>query len=150
MVEIRITKEIGNYEPRFVGPFTIRQTICLGVAVPACYFIYKWLTPIVTSDIAGFFCFFPGAAAALMGWVKPYGMHTEKFIRSVFVNQLLAPSHRAYKIENQHEQAEQKQQEANDAEKKAELERKYKGHPIRKRKEMPKQVKYKRSPEAIL
>lgn len=41
MVEMRITKEIGNYKPRVVGPLTFRQLVCVGLAAPACYFIYK-------------------------------------------------------------------------------------------------------------
>ena len=108
MVEMRITKEIGNYKPRVVGPLTFRQLICVGIAAPFCYFIYKYLSPHVTRDLAGFFCILPAAVAALFGWYHPYGMNTEEFIRSVFVNIFLAPSHRKYKTENQFELIEEK------------------------------------------
>lgn len=103
MVEMRITKEIGNYKPRVVGPLNFRQLICVGIAAPACYFIYKYLSPHITRDLAGFFCILPAAVAGLFGWYHPYGMNTEQFIRSVFVNIFLAPSHRKYKTENQFE-----------------------------------------------
>lgn len=108
MVEMRITKEIGNYKPRVVGPLTFRQLVCVGIAAPFCYFIYKFLSPHVTRDLAGFFCILPAAVAALFGWYHPYGMNTEEFIRSVFVNIFLAPSHRKYKTENQFELIEEK------------------------------------------
>ena len=104
MVEMRITKEIGNYKPRVVGPLNFRQLVCVGIAAPVCYFIYMYLSPQITRDLAGFFCILPAAVAGLFGWYHPYGMNTEQFIRSVFVNIFLAPSHRKYKTENQFEQ----------------------------------------------
>lgn len=103
MVEMRITKEIGNYKPRVVGQLTFRQLVCVGLAAPACYFIYKYLSPHITRDLAGFFCILPAAVAGLFGWCHPYGMNTESFIRSVFINIFLAPSHRKYKTKNQFE-----------------------------------------------
>ncbi len=108
MIEIRITKELGNYEPKFVGPFTLRQLICVVVGVPVCFLIYSKLSPILTSDIAGFFCVFPAALAVLIGWIKPYGMKMEKFIQSMFINMVIAPANRKYRTENIHEQLIQK------------------------------------------
>lgn len=104
MIEIRITKELGNYEPKFVGPFTLRQLICVVVGVPICFFIYSKLSPILTPDVAGFFCIFPAAIAVFIGWIKPYGMKTEKFIQSMFINMVVAPANRKYMTKNVHEQ----------------------------------------------
>lgn len=103
MLEIRVTKEIRDFEPKVIGPFTFRQLICLGIGSPIVYFILKYFSPIVTVDIAAFFCFPVAALAYLIGWYEPYGMKTEKFIRSIFVNRILAPSHRKYKTVNAHE-----------------------------------------------
>ena len=99
-IEIEITKEIGNYEPKFIGPLTIRQTGCLAVAVPICILIYITLSPVLTGDVAGFFCMIPAAFAAAFGWLKPYGMKTEEFLRYVFINTLVAPCNRKYIIDN--------------------------------------------------
>lgn len=99
-IEIEITKEIGNYEPKFVGPLTIRQTACLSVAVPVCILIYITLSPVLTGDVAGFFCIIPAAFAAAFGWLKPYGMKAEEFLRSVFINTMVAPCNRKYIIDN--------------------------------------------------
>lgn len=103
MIEIRVTKELGNYEPKLVGPLTIRQVICLIIGLPCCYLIYRVLSPVMTKDIAGFFCMIPAAVAGAFGWAKPYGMKTEKFIKATFVNMVLAPSNRRYKTKNVHE-----------------------------------------------
>lgn len=101
MIEIRITKEIGDYDPKFVGPFSLRQTVCLVVGGIVCYYIYNVISPILTKDIAGFFCMIPAGIALLVGWVKPYGMRTEAFVQSIFTNIVLAPTNRKYKTVNQ-------------------------------------------------
>lgn len=103
MIEIRVTKEIGNYKPKLIGPFTMRQVICLLVGVPVCVFIYKFTSPYLPSDIPGFLCFIPGGLAYLFGWYEPYGMPTERFLQSIAVNILMAPSNRPFKIKNTHE-----------------------------------------------
>ena len=50
-----------------------------------------------------FFCFIPAGIAYAFGWARPYGMKMEQFLRSVFVNRFLAPTHRKYKCRNVHE-----------------------------------------------
>ena len=100
-IEIEMTKEIGNYEPKFIGPLTIRQTVSLSIAAPICILIYVTLSPVLTGDVAGFFCIVPAAVAAAFGWLKPYGMKTEEFVRSVFINIVVAPSNRKYIITNE-------------------------------------------------
>lgn len=102
-IEIRINKEIGDYEPKLLGPLTARQTVCVAIATPVCIYIYKYLAPILTGDVAGFFVMIPAVIAYLFGWPKPYGMRTEKFFQSIFVTTLLAPANRPYKTENHHE-----------------------------------------------
>jgi hypothetical protein len=149
MVEIRITKEIGNYDPKFLGPFTLRQTICVVIAAPICYFIYNTFSPVMTPDAAGFFCAIPGAIAALFGWIRPYGMRTEKFIQSVFINMVIAPSHRKYKTVNEHEEL-LKKHDAEDWEAQLEaIPKTREGRKQRKALLRTQKKKYKRSSEAI-
>ena len=100
-IEIEMTKEIGNYEPKFIGPLTIRQTVSLSIAAPICILIYITLSPVLSGDVAGFFCIVPAAVAAAFGWLKPYGMKTEEFVRSVFINTVVAPCNRKYIITNE-------------------------------------------------
>lgn len=103
MIEIRVTKEIRDFEPKVIGPFTFRQLACLAVGAPICYVILKYFSPIITMDLAAFLCVPVAALAYLIGWYEPYGMKTEQFIRSIFVTRLLAPSARKYKTVNAHE-----------------------------------------------
>lgn len=99
-IEVPITKEITEYEPNLIGPFTFRQCICIAFCAPSCYFIIKYLSPYITTSVAMYFCFLPAAVAYLFGWAKPYGMRIEKFIKSVFVTRILAPQNRKYKTAN--------------------------------------------------
>lgn len=100
MIEIQINKDVGSYEAKFVGPFTMRQTICVAIAAPICWAIYKFMSPLVSGDVAGFMIAIPAGIAWLFGWTKPYGMRPEKFIRSIFINMVLAPANRKYKTNN--------------------------------------------------
>lgn len=97
MIEIRINKDVGSYEAKFIGPFTMRQSITLLIALPICYGIYYFVSPLLGVDAAGFLICIPASVAVLFGWIKPYGMPMEKFIRTAWVNNVLAPSRRKYK-----------------------------------------------------
>lgn len=103
MIEIRITKEISDYEPKLFGPLTLRQSVCVAAGAPFCYLIVRYLGPILTTEVAMFFCFIPAGIAYAFGWARPYGMKMEQFLRSVFVNRFLAPTRRKYKCKNVHE-----------------------------------------------
>lgn len=103
MIDIRIPKEIRQYEAKFVGPFTMRQTICVSAGLTICILIYNVLKPFVSRDLMMFFLLLPAAAIFLFGWVKPYGMRFEQFFFSAFINNFIAPKKRKYVIVNQYE-----------------------------------------------
>lgn len=102
MLEVPITKEITEFEPKLIGPFTTRQSVCLFFAVPVGYFIIRYLQPILGWDLAAVMLFFPAGICYLIGWCKPYGMRMERFLKDVFVNRFLAPTNRKYKTQNTH------------------------------------------------
>lgn len=104
-IEIRINKDVGSYQAKFMGPFTMRQTVCVAIAAPFCWGIYFGLSPILTTDIAGFLVFIPATIAAMFGWLKPFGMPMERFLKSVFITMFLAPACRKYVTVNRHESA---------------------------------------------
>lgn len=99
-IEIKIPKEIRKYEAKAVGPFTLRQLICLLICMPICVGLFILVKPYVGIDIAGFVVILPAGVGWLFGWYKPYGMKFEKYMQTVFVNSFLAPRKRLYKTEN--------------------------------------------------
>lgn len=101
-VEIRITRELSDYSPKFVGPLTARQTLCVVPAGAVIYLMYSQLRPYLPVDVIGFMCLVPAAIAWAFGWARPYGMRTEVFLRSIFITMFLAPATRKYKMTNRY------------------------------------------------
>ena len=103
MIERYITKDVGSFQTKFLGPFTFRQTVCLTLSAPICWSIYKYLSPVLSTDLTGFLIFIPASIAVAVGWLRPYGMPVEKFLKSVIISMVLAPRDRKYRTVNQHE-----------------------------------------------
>ena len=93
-------KDIGQYEPKFIGPFTLRQSISLGIGAALCFVV-------CTSGISGgidatslfMICFSVMIPFFIFGWVKPYGMRIEEFIKEFYVYHYLSPHIRPYETE---------------------------------------------------
>lgn len=100
MIEIKMPKEINKYEAKAVGPFTLRQLICLFICLPLCVGTFLLLNPYIGPDIAGFFVLPIAGVGYLFGWYKPYGMRFEKYLQTMFICSFLAPTKRLYKTEN--------------------------------------------------
>ncbi len=97
MIEIRINKDVGAYEPKLISVFTARQTLSLLIAAPFCYGIYRLAAPLgVPTDVVGFLCFIPAIIGFLFGWYKPFGLPLERFLRTAFISIFVAPTHRKY------------------------------------------------------
>lgn len=99
-IEIKIPKEINQYEAKAVGPFTLRQFFSLAACLPFCIGLFLLTKPYIGVDMAGFVAMVPGGVAYLFGWCKPYGMRFEVYMKTTFVNAFLAPRKRLYKTEN--------------------------------------------------
>ena len=141
MVEIRITRELGDFTPKFIGPFTLRQCICIFLGAIPCYLFYTQLKDYLPIDAIGFLCMIPAGIAAAFGWFKPYGMKMEIYLRSVFVTMFLAPATRRYRGPN-HLEALFAKIEAAEKEYQEEISGK------KRKKKQAKPPKYKRSPLA--
>lgn len=141
-IEMKIPKEINKYEAKAVGPFTLRQLICLLICLPICVGLFILVKPYVGVDLAGFIVIAPASVGWLFGWCKPYGMKFEKYMQTVFINSFLAPTKRLYKTENYYANI---LKEIAKEEEVAELELLSQG----KKKKAHKKKKYKRSKLAI-
>ena len=100
MIEVHIPKDLDHYEAKFFGPFTLRQSICILIAVPLGILLFNATKGELGRTTAGYICLLPATIAFLFGWLKPFGMKFELFLRSVFINTVLAPSKRKYKTTN--------------------------------------------------
>ncbi len=98
-IEIKVTKELGNFEPKFIGPFTARQSIIFGTCGAAAIGLYKIASTFLPGSMAWYACL-PPAGIALLFNTPFYGMRFEQFLQSIFVNVFLAPTNRRYRSEN--------------------------------------------------
>ena len=89
-------KDIKNYEPKILGPLTLRQLVCLGISlsygIPFVLFTHG---DIVVRIMVGLALMVP---VLLCGWFKVYNEPFEKFIKIIVKNKFLKPVKRKYKI----------------------------------------------------
>lgn len=96
-------KDIGNYEPKFIGPFTIR-VFCftvVGVLIGGIvgFFIYSYSLGEADTITIAVFPVIIAAAFALFGKAKPYGMKAEDYLKQTYLYRIQSPPVRAYKTE---------------------------------------------------
>lgn len=96
MLEIEMSKDIKNFEPKIIGPFTLRQIICsligFSYGIPI-FFILGG--DIVVRIMVTLFLMVP---AFLCGFLKVYNEPFEKFIKIIIKNKFIKPAKRKYKI----------------------------------------------------
>lgn len=101
MIEVQMSKDIKEYEPKIIAFFTRRQVICIIIA--ACYAIplyflldYLELEISVSIPIVGVSLL----PAIVCGWVKMYGMPFETFFFKCILPSLFYPTKRRYEDKN--------------------------------------------------
>lgn len=101
MIEIKVPKDIQEFEPTLIGPFTTRTLICAIAVVALTYGGYMAEKAIGIEDPVSVpvFCLL-AIPPALIGWVRIYGMHFEKFAGKAIRENFIAPAKRLYKVEN--------------------------------------------------
>lgn len=98
-IEVKIPKEV-KFEPRIVGPFTLRQTICVTGLAGCCIPVYVFTNKLIGMDLSLLLCMIVSVPWAAFGWFTMYGQPFEKFIKTIFISTFLSPSKRLYKTEN--------------------------------------------------
>lgn len=99
MGDIEIPRDIRRYESKFIGPFTTRQAIFFAIAAGLVLLIFNSFKDYLNNDLLFGICFFAATPAILFGFLKPYGMTLEKFLRTAFICNILAPKNRLYRSE---------------------------------------------------
>lgn len=103
MIEGEILNDIKGYEPKFIGPLTLRQTACIGLATITSLPIGFLTGQVFINEIAITIGGIVGVPFMICGFWKPYGIPFEKFAKQFIKMQILAPKNRKYKTENYYE-----------------------------------------------
>lgn len=96
MIEIEIPKDISKYEAKLVASFTTRQVACLVIAGAITVPTFLALGKVAPRDVCSIVVLLEAIPFVLLGWIKPYGMNFEQFIRTAFISNVLAPKKRKY------------------------------------------------------
>lgn len=125
MLQVEMSKDIREYEPRIIGPFTKRQSLLIVIGVVISTSI-AFILPIPSFYIkliiasCGVFPF------VMCGWIDMQGMHFEQFLLYILKNSILTPSIRRYKSENAYRAAVEAEDAAEQPQKKQKKKRRKK------------------------
>ena len=100
MIEIEIPSDIKEFEPKFIGPFSIRQAVCIAGVVITSVVGYLLLDQFFDNGIRVILPLILDLPWILIGYYKPYGMKFEEYFLSQLQTSILAPKKRLYKTEN--------------------------------------------------
>jgi hypothetical protein len=99
-IEAQVPKDIRVYKSKVLGPFTLRQVICLAVAIAVDCILYFGIFSVFNLSInflvyAVIFVDLPIFAFT----VEPLGLPMEQYLHKVLLKQLLAPTRRKIKTQ---------------------------------------------------
>ena len=104
-IEREIPKDINKYKAKFLGPLTVRQTVCFVPAAIIGIGFVMLTKDVLPQDVCFMIALCLAAPLILCGVVEVNGLPFDKFIQTAFVSMVLAPKHRVYKTVNLYEKA---------------------------------------------
>lgn len=97
MIKVRMLDDIRKFEPKFIGPFTKRQSISVGLALGIFIPLFLIIPSTIFMKIA-ISIFFAGPVA-MTGWLKFDNLYTEEYLIRVLYRVFLTDKYRIYKTE---------------------------------------------------
>ena len=101
MLEIEMSSDIQNIEPKIIGPLTFRQIVCLGISLAYGAPIFAIVPGDILVRIMVSLAFM--TPTLLCGWIKVFNEPLEKFCYKAILNTFVKPQKRKYKCENSYE-----------------------------------------------
>jgi len=99
-MEVKINKEIQNYQESIFFGLSLRQFSCSLVALGAAVGIYFGLKPIVGEETVSWLCIVCAAPIAVTGFFKYNGLSFEEFVWAWLKSEFLMSGKRVYISEN--------------------------------------------------
>lgn len=106
MIEIEIPKDIKEYEPKFIGPFTLRKFLGVVGSVLVMVIGYNVLKGVFDNGLKVLIPLVLATIPFLFGYYKPYGLPFEKYAIAQLNTNIIPPKVRKYKTENLFEKLE--------------------------------------------
>ena len=99
-MEVKVPKEIRDYQESIFFGLSTRQFICSLLAVGVAVGLYFGLRPLIGSDEVGWMCILGAAPFAACGFFKYHGMTAEQVAWAWFKSEFLYPKKLVFKSEN--------------------------------------------------
>lgn len=99
-IEIKINKEVRNYQESIFFGLSLRQFICSAMAIAVAVLLYFLLGRIMGSGEVGWVCILAAFPFAICGFFRYNGMYFEQFVWAFLRSELLYPKRLKYKSEN--------------------------------------------------
>ena len=99
-MEIKINKEICQYNESLFFGLSTRQFVCSVMAVATAVGIYFGLKNIIGKETASWLCMVAASPIAAMGFFKYNGLTAEKLIWVIIKSEILYAGRRVYKSDN--------------------------------------------------
>ena len=92
-MEVKINKEISNYQESIFFGLSMRQFIFSVLAVIVAVVLYFTLNPYLGTETVSWVCVVGAAPFAAMGFFKYHGMTAEQFVINWVRTELIEPKH---------------------------------------------------------
>ncbi len=99
-MEVKIPKEIRDYQESIFFGLSTRQFICSLLAVGVAVGLYFGLRPLIGSEEVGWMCILGAAPFAACGFFKYHGRTAEQVAWAWFKSEFLYPKKLVFKSEN--------------------------------------------------
>ena len=103
MIEVPMNDDIRKYQPKVLGPFNLRQLLCMILAITVAIPLWRFINMEVDDKVL-LMCVILLPILAC-GWIKMDGLPFEKLLIRMVYFYLLAPKRRKYISENTYKQA---------------------------------------------
>ena len=100
LIEIRVNKEVRNYQESLFFGLSLRQLLFALLAVAVAVGTYFGLRPILGEGEIGWVCILAAFPFAMGGFFQYNGMNLEQFLAAFIRSELLCPKQLVFKSEN--------------------------------------------------
>ena len=99
-MEVKMNKEIRDYQESMFFGLNLRQCICSVLAIAAAVAIYFSLRGVLASELTGWLCILGAVPFAACGFFKYHGMTAEQVLWAVIKSELLYPKQLTFQSVN--------------------------------------------------
>ena len=102
-MEIKINKEIRNYNEKIYFGLTLREFICSIIACILAVILYTLLKPYLGTEVVSWICMICSVPFVFLGFVKYNGMKAENLLLAFIKSKLLIPKKLCFKPNNNYQ-----------------------------------------------